>query len=108
MLRVSSETVKTLAVCWKKSAVSCIRKTDKPLNRWRGGSNQSTIVILSEAKNPATSINFELNLSGQIYSLFTAKPAPVINSSGWMFESLASCFAFRCSASLNMTGYNLE
>src|SRR5262245_22024467 len=24
MLRVSSETVKTLAVCWKKSAVSCI------------------------------------------------------------------------------------
>ena len=25
MLRVSSETVKTLAVCWKKSAVSCIR-----------------------------------------------------------------------------------
>src|SRR5204863_7137910 len=25
MLRVSSETVKTFAVCWKKSAVSCIR-----------------------------------------------------------------------------------
>src|SRR4029453_2571869 len=28
MLRVSSETVKTLAVCWKKSAVSCIRVTN--------------------------------------------------------------------------------
>jgi len=32
-------------------------------------------VILSEAKNPATSINFGLNLSGQIYSLLAAKPA---------------------------------
>jgi hypothetical protein len=28
MLRVSSETVKTLAVCWKKSAVSCILVTN--------------------------------------------------------------------------------
>ncbi len=36
-------------------------------------------VILSEAKNPATSINFELNLSGQIYSLLAAKPAPIMN-----------------------------
>jgi len=25
------------------------------------------------------------------------------NESGWMFESLASCFAFRCSAPLNIT-----
>jgi hypothetical protein len=25
-----------------------------------------------------------------------------------MFESLASCFAFRCSASLNMTGNDLR
>ena len=33
MLRVSSETVKTLAVCWKKSAVSCIRKTVKASKR---------------------------------------------------------------------------
>ena len=28
MLRVSSKTVRTLAVCWKKSAVSCIRVTN--------------------------------------------------------------------------------
>jgi hypothetical protein len=28
MLRVNSETVKTLAVCWKKSAVACIRVTN--------------------------------------------------------------------------------
>jgi hypothetical protein len=48
MLRVSSETVKTLAMCWKKSAVSCIRNTGKAL---KGRVNQSTIVILSEAKN---------------------------------------------------------
>jgi hypothetical protein len=33
MLRVRSETVKIFEVCWKKSVVSCIRKTDKALKR---------------------------------------------------------------------------
>src|SRR6476659_8554104 len=36
MLRVSSETVKTFDVCWKKSAVSCIRAVNYSWRSQRG------------------------------------------------------------------------
>jgi hypothetical protein len=61
--------------------------TSKPFN----------IVILSEAKLQRSG----RSPRGQAFDLGSVAPDRDIKPE--MFESLASCFAFRCSASLNIT-----
>jgi hypothetical protein len=63
--------------------------TSKPFN----------IVILSEAKLQRSPESFRGE--GQAFHLGSVAPDRDVKPE--MFESLASCFAFRCSALLNMT-----
>jgi len=61
--------------------------------------NPSCNVILSGAKLQRS----RRRRRGQAFNLWNNSQLPPNDNSSEMFESLASCFAFRCIASLNMT-----